>query len=165
MFDRVSLGLLPSSEGGWRTAVRALRKSTGGWLHVHGNVPVKEVDDWATWLCLKLQTYATVEELFGEESIVCVVHVEKVKSFAPTVNHYVADVFIGNMHHFHDCICRIKEWYEWDNENFNEIKPGFTGMIRKDGYVIDISEREAKVPTCALEPGGTIYREWMAEKD
>ena len=32
MFDRVSLGLLPSSEGGWWTAVQALRRSTGGWL-------------------------------------------------------------------------------------------------------------------------------------
>lgn len=32
MFDRVSLGLLPSSEGGWWTAVQAIRRSTGGWL-------------------------------------------------------------------------------------------------------------------------------------
>ena len=32
LFDRVSLGLLPSSEGGWWTAVQALRRSTGGWL-------------------------------------------------------------------------------------------------------------------------------------
>ena len=35
-FDRVSLGLLPSSEGGWGTAVKALHRSTGGWLHIHG---------------------------------------------------------------------------------------------------------------------------------
>ena len=32
MFDRVSLGLLPSSEGGWWTAIQAIRRSTGGWL-------------------------------------------------------------------------------------------------------------------------------------
>jgi tRNA G37 N-methylase Trm5 len=35
--DRVSLGLIPSSEAGWPLAVRAL-KPTGGWLHVHANV-------------------------------------------------------------------------------------------------------------------------------
>ena len=45
-FDRVSLGLLPSSEGGWRYAVRAL-SDCGGWLHVHGNVPVAEMHSWA----------------------------------------------------------------------------------------------------------------------
>ena len=35
--DRVNLGLIPSSEAGWRTACRALR-STGAVLHLHGNV-------------------------------------------------------------------------------------------------------------------------------
>ena len=36
--DRVNLGLVPSSEGGWPVACRALKNSTGGWMHVHGNV-------------------------------------------------------------------------------------------------------------------------------
>lgn len=35
--DRVNLGLLPSSESGWQIACKVL-KSTGGMLHVHGNV-------------------------------------------------------------------------------------------------------------------------------
>jgi tRNA wybutosine-synthesizing protein 2 len=35
--DRVNLGLLPSSEPGWLVACKVL-KSTGGVLHVHGNV-------------------------------------------------------------------------------------------------------------------------------
>ena len=36
--DRVSLGLLPSSEGGWSFAIHALKDvtTTGGWLHIHG---------------------------------------------------------------------------------------------------------------------------------
>ena len=36
--DRVSLGLLPSSQGGWETALAALKADTGGWLHLHHNV-------------------------------------------------------------------------------------------------------------------------------
>ncbi|XVF40751.1 hypothetical protein PTKIN_Ptkin01aG0140400 [Pterospermum kingtungense] len=43
--DRVCLGLLPSSEGGWITAVRALR-SEGGILHVHGNVKDTDEELW-----------------------------------------------------------------------------------------------------------------------
>ena len=38
--DRVSLGLLPSSEAGWGVACTAL-KEAGGWLHIHGNVNSK----------------------------------------------------------------------------------------------------------------------------
>ncbi|XP_054564661.1 tRNA wybutosine-synthesizing protein 2 homolog [Eptesicus fuscus] len=36
--DRVNLGLIPSSEEGWRTACRVLRKDAGGILHIHQNV-------------------------------------------------------------------------------------------------------------------------------
>ncbi|XP_006818664.1 tRNA wybutosine-synthesizing protein 2 homolog [Saccoglossus kowalevskii] len=36
--DRVNLGLIPSSEEGWPTACKALKASTGGFLHIHGNV-------------------------------------------------------------------------------------------------------------------------------
>ena len=36
--DRVNLGLLPSSEAGWPAACAALNPSSGGWLHIHGNV-------------------------------------------------------------------------------------------------------------------------------
>jgi len=36
--DRVNLGLIPSSEISYETAVRALKQSTGGWLHIHGTI-------------------------------------------------------------------------------------------------------------------------------
>ena len=39
--DRVNLGLIPSSEGGWAAACAALSPGRGGWLHVHGNVSWK----------------------------------------------------------------------------------------------------------------------------
>jgi hypothetical protein len=161
MFDRVSLGLLPSSEGGWRTGVRALRKSTGGWLHVHGNVPVKEIDDWAVWLCSKLRKLAR-EEGFGDSCVVVVVHIEKVKSFAPTVNHYVADVFIGQVLQLIDS---TKQLYKWNHQIILAIQPGFAGVFQKDSTVIDIDTMEMKEPSSALTPDGVIYRDWMAEKE
>jgi 16S rRNA G966 N2-methylase RsmD len=94
MFDRVSLGLLPSSEGGWETAVCALKNETGGWLHVHGNVRNAEKETWALWLCQRL---LDICQDVGKPSewIVLGNHVERVKSFAPTVSHFVADVFVG----------------------------------------------------------------------
>ena len=46
--DRVNLGLVPSSEGGWPVACAALKNTTGGWLHVHGNVSSKTSDGFGT---------------------------------------------------------------------------------------------------------------------
>ena len=43
--DRVLLGLLPSSEGGWGLGVACL-KAQGGWMHVHGNVADGEEAAW-----------------------------------------------------------------------------------------------------------------------
>ena len=40
--DRVNLGLIPSSEPGWRTACMALKSLTGGILHIHGNVNTRK---------------------------------------------------------------------------------------------------------------------------
>ena len=39
--DRVNLGLLPSSEESWPVACAALKRATGGWLHIHGNITTK----------------------------------------------------------------------------------------------------------------------------
>ncbi|KAJ1965801.1 S-adenosylmethionine-dependent methyltransferase [Dispira parvispora] len=90
--DHVNLGLLPSSEAGWPLAVRALRPE-GGYLHVHTNQPVGELTAWLehlrTSLTVLLQKY---HPRVGSKWQVEVVHVENVKSYAPKINHYVADV-------------------------------------------------------------------------
>jgi tRNA G37 N-methylase Trm5 len=146
MFDRVSLGLIPSSEGGWLTAVRAL-KVTGGWLHVHGNVPAKEVEVWSRWLCLRLRDYAVRDD----DLVVLLTHVEKVKSFAPTVNHYVADVFLGPA----DCILRWKGV---------EMASGTAGVLLHDGTV-DLCPDSIDPPSCALSDDGVLHQAWMREED
>lgn len=113
--DRVNLGLIPSSEEGWLTACRMLRRKTGGVLHIHQNVtspltvrtaePIGDSDSqtvsrrsadrvlWHTWAedaarrisCLMLE----VTDAHWRTNIL---HVEHVKSYAPHVHHIVLDL-------------------------------------------------------------------------
>jgi tRNA wybutosine-synthesizing protein 2 len=105
--DHVNLGLIPSSEDGWRGACGALKRRTGGMLHVHGNVDLKmdcggggcgtlngednDYDHWANYVCSRIQEIFT--ELYPDETwSVELEAVVKVKSFAPHVDHLVADI-------------------------------------------------------------------------
>lgn len=55
--DRVNVGLIPSSEEGWPLACAALKRSTGGWLHVHGNI----TKDYSTVTVAKLSNQEQFE--------------------------------------------------------------------------------------------------------
>jgi len=86
--DRVSLGLLPSSVEGWPLAVRCL-KPTGGVLHIHENVDERQRTQWLGDTCREF------ERLFaaaGKPMTAQCFHLEKVKSYAPHIDHVVADV-------------------------------------------------------------------------
>ncbi|BFG27473.1 hypothetical protein CerSpe_137470 [Prunus speciosa] len=86
--DRVCLGLIPTSEGSWVTAVRALR-SEGGMLHVHGNVKDSEESLWTKHVSESVGEIAKSEGHCWEVSIE---HLERVKWYAPHIRHLVADV-------------------------------------------------------------------------
>ncbi|KAL4628383.1 hypothetical protein ACB092_05G234400 [Castanea dentata] len=86
--DRVCLGLIPTSEGSWVTAVRALR-SVGGMLHVHGNVKDSEEGLWTQHVSKSIFEIARSEGYCWEVSIE---HVERVKWYAPHIRHLVTDV-------------------------------------------------------------------------
>lgn len=151
-FDRVSLGLLPSSEGGWRTAVRALRTNQGGWLHVHGNVPVHELHHWVRWLCLRLRVFARQHQSGGEDWVVLATHVEKVKSFAPNVNHYVADIFVG-----------LLSLFTLGNDfpgKASSCLPGSACILKDDGN-IELCGDDVPPPSCALSDEGVLHQTWM----
>lgn len=143
MFDRVSLGLLPSSEGGWETAVCALKNSTGGWLHIHANVPNAETDTWALWMCGRLLEICH-DKGKPDTWIVLCTHVERVKSFAPTVSHFVADVFLGNPE---------------QNELSNVMNGAPAGVILKSGFSASLQNKD--IPSCALSPYGPLSQAWM----
>ncbi len=145
--DRVSLGLLPSSEGGWSTAVQALRRRTGGWLHVHGNVPFKEATNWCIWLCRRLRQFVSDDSSWKVDTVIVATHLEKVKSFAPTVFHYVADVFVGP-------VDGLKYF-----DGAQEIKPATTGMLK--GSTLVNCPDNPHPPSCTLSPDGVLSQEWM----
>lgn len=86
--DRVNLGLLPTAEKAWPLAVQVM-KPTGGWMHVHENVAVEDRD---TWECRLVETMQTLAKAAGRDWAITCKHVERVKSYAPKVYHYVADL-------------------------------------------------------------------------
>lgn len=144
--DRVSLGLIPSSEGGWKTAVRAIRRSTGGWLHVHGNVKVIEVKIWGMWLCWTILGYVQGIGYLKHWKVVCP-NIEKVKSFAPTVAHYVADIYLGPD----------------QDDNYPLVSLGEAGCNVGDNRIETVTlDSRPDPPSCAISRDGPISQEWMA---
>jgi len=94
--DRVSLGLIPSSEDGWETALHALKPS-GGMLHVHFNVKdgKENIQQWADELPARLRAILLASECILEDKKkwnLNVIFVSRVKSYSPRVAHIVVDV-------------------------------------------------------------------------
>ena len=90
MADRVHLGILPSSEKAWQSAINCL-KSNGGMLHIHMNVEEEKIDDFVSYC---IDSIAKLAKQLGREGIVSVDHVEKVKWYAPRMRHIVIDVSV-----------------------------------------------------------------------
>jgi tRNA G37 N-methylase Trm5 len=92
--DRVNLGLLPSSEATWPLATVAL-KNSGGYCHVHGNCADTGAQQWVEHVqqafIKLLDARSSSEDSIQQWSVRCV-HLERVKSYAPRVGHYVADI-------------------------------------------------------------------------
>uniref|UniRef100_A0ACD5UZW0 Uncharacterized protein n=1 Tax=Avena sativa TaxID=4498 RepID=A0ACD5UZW0_AVESA len=86
--DRVCLGLIPSSECSWATAVMALRVD-GGILHIHGNV---NDSDEAHWLENVVESISSIATTHGLSWKVSLEHVEHVKWYGPHIRHIVVDV-------------------------------------------------------------------------
>jgi len=103
--DRVLLGLIPSSEISWKTALRLLRPR-GGWLHIHATKGDAEYEQWAfTELPQKLKelVHQPSENRDGDFEETkkswkfTTMHLERVKSYAPKVWHLVADVLVAGV--------------------------------------------------------------------
>jgi hypothetical protein len=147
--DRVCLGLLPSSEGGWRTAVKALRKTSGGWLHIHGNVSGKEQEIWAIWVCQSLAQISRQE--VSSDWIALCTHVERVKSFAPNVYHLVADIWIGPQSYI------LSSGHPIETDDFT------SGILDPISGKVKISPYPQIAPSCALDKNGILHQEWLME--
>ncbi|UPX18748.1 tRNA(Phe) (4-demethylwyosine(37)-C(7)) aminocarboxypropyltransferase [Ascochyta rabiei] len=96
----VNLGLLPASRLSWPSAVRALDKECGGWIHAHENVGLHEMDKRKVEVGTEFQRLVNeYSESLGDDAKhqkkkVQVGHVERVKMYAPGVVHAVFDVYV-----------------------------------------------------------------------
>ena len=98
--DRVNLGLIPSSENSWETACKALKSESGGHLHIHGNVDVKDQtltngskESWILWSSYTRNKIENIfQNLYLTKWFISVEHIEFVKSYAPKVDHIVLDI-------------------------------------------------------------------------
>ncbi|KAK4989529.1 S-adenosylmethionine-dependent methyltransferase [Elasticomyces elasticus] len=95
----VNCGLLPTSRGSWETAVAALDPSLGGWLHLHENFAVGEIESKALHVRDEIQRFAVAlaspeGERRSQVGEVVLGHIQRVKSYAPGVWHCVLDVHV-----------------------------------------------------------------------
>ncbi|CAG2167576.1 unnamed protein product [Oppiella nova] len=109
--DRVYMGLIPTSLDSLRVACRAIHiKSSKRILHIHENVShfgsktkedINKVwTDWALDLCLKVnQMMSSIHP--NTKWMVEVLQINKVKSYAPHIDHLVADIKC-NLHDSYD---------------------------------------------------------------
>jgi tRNA wybutosine-synthesizing protein 2 len=89
----VNLGLLPTARTSWRNAVRILDARCGGWLHVHENVDIKEVDTKQAEIVAEFEQLVQTNRN-GMWHISCC-HIEQVKTYAPGVMHCVFDIEVA----------------------------------------------------------------------
>lgn len=84
----VNLGLLPSSRLSWEDAMDVLDLVRGGWVHVHENVNVRELERKLEFVVQQFQAH------LGESRKASCGHIEQVKTYAPGVMHCVFDVHV-----------------------------------------------------------------------
>ena len=89
--SHVNCGLLPSSQPSWRCAWEALAPAGEGWLHLHENIGVQDIEDRRAQVQQLLRAWNAAGD---HPRDVRVEHVELVKTFAPGVWHCVLDVSV-----------------------------------------------------------------------
>ena len=91
----VNLGLLPTSRPAWEGASRAVDLQKGGWVHVHENVDIRELDrkkeDIVSEL-KRLRIEAHQDQFPRIAGVAECRHIEQVKTYAPGIMHCVFDV-------------------------------------------------------------------------
>ena len=86
----VNCGYLPSSKDSWETAVKVV-DVTGGWIHAHENIAMKDVESRKAEI---VDIFHGLARQRFEAKVECE-HVELVKSYAPGVMHCVFDIAIS----------------------------------------------------------------------
>ncbi|PKY03637.1 hypothetical protein P168DRAFT_270034 [Aspergillus campestris IBT 28561] len=90
----VNLGLLPTSRAAWDNACSMVDAQRGGWLHVHENIDIQEVEQKKQEFTTELQRIRS--QAINSPAIAECRHVEFVKTYAPGVMHCVFDVRLSS---------------------------------------------------------------------
>ncbi|KAL1967924.1 hypothetical protein VTN77DRAFT_2341 [Rasamsonia byssochlamydoides] len=89
----VNLGLLPTSQPAWENAYRLLDRRYGGWVHVHENVDIRQIDEKREHILNEFRRLS--EKTKSPANSIACHHVEQVKTYAPGVMHCVYDIEIS----------------------------------------------------------------------
>lgn len=89
----VNCGLLPSSRNSWKVALSVLDSKEGGWIHIHENMAMTEIEQSSQAILKDLELLTSETRPLREQAPV-LEHIERVKTFAPGVMHCVLDVYI-----------------------------------------------------------------------
>ncbi|EAW13035.1 tRNA(Phe) (4-demethylwyosine(37)-C(7)) aminocarboxypropyltransferase [Aspergillus clavatus NRRL 1] len=93
----VNLGLLPSSSGSWGDACKMIDLQKGGWIHVHENVDIREIDLMKDRIVSEIgRLRADVLPDSAEDHVGCP-HIEQVKTYAPGIMHCVFDIKLSSL--------------------------------------------------------------------
>ncbi|ERF68323.1 hypothetical protein EPUS_02779 [Endocarpon pusillum Z07020] len=84
----INLGLLPTSRMSWNDAIDMLDQKKGGWIHVHENVDIWDIEGKRESVLLHFRSQ------LGDTKAASCSHVEQVKTYAPGVMHCVFDIHI-----------------------------------------------------------------------
>lgn len=91
----INCGLLPTSRESWRTAVQALAPDYG-WIHLHENLAEDGMDGLVKEITKQVEVIAAEVAGYREsDAQVDLEHVEKVKTYAPSIWHCVLDYRIS----------------------------------------------------------------------
>jgi tRNA wybutosine-synthesizing protein 2 len=82
----VNLGLLPNSRLAWENAMDVLDSARGGWVHIHENIDMREMEQKRDAVVRDFQAH------LGSRSRASCSHIQQVKTYAPGVMHCVFDV-------------------------------------------------------------------------
>lgn len=92
----VNCGLLPTSKLSWPIAIHSLSPELGGWVHVHENFALADIETSAESVRQTFQQMLTALAAHHGEVVLEGIH--RVKSYAPSVWHCVLDIYVPPYH-------------------------------------------------------------------
>lgn len=96
LIAHINLGLLPTTNLAWPTAVEIALYSSAPqvYLHIHANLSPNEMDPWIESTIKQLQSLIKTLSEETTKSLVSFIHLEKIKTYAPGVWHICGDFLI-----------------------------------------------------------------------